>query len=86
RQTSYLTPRRLRLRVSARLANGSSVPLLDSTPLTREILSAVSFYVYAAGENDELATLIHAPSQRKGSRESDMWGGGVPTKPSWTSR
>ena len=38
------------LRVHARLASGSSVLLLDATPLTPNIMSAVSFYVWAAKE------------------------------------
>ncbi|KAL1522419.1 hypothetical protein AB1Y20_017409 [Prymnesium parvum] len=42
-----------RLRVTARLVNGASVLLLDSHPLTTEVLKAVSFYVYAAGDSEE---------------------------------
>ena len=36
------------LRVHARLVSGSSVLLLDETPLTKDVIDAVSFYVWAA--------------------------------------
>lgn len=55
------------LRVHARLASGSSVLLLDVTPLTQAILDAVSFYVWTArdaaarGDANEPAAVDQRP-------------------------
>jgi len=49
-----------RLRVHARLANGTSVLLTDTTPLSGSVLGAVSFYVWSS-TREEAATGSGAP-------------------------
>ena len=48
------------LHVHARLASGSSILLLDSTPLTQTVLDAVSFYVHAARDAKGATPELHA--------------------------
>lgn len=59
------------LRVHARLASGSTVLLLDSTPLQQAVFDAVSFYVWAAAPapepsvQDSGSSAVPSISQRK---------------------
>jgi len=69
-----------RLRITARLVSGASVLLVDTTPLTAAILSAVSFYVYAAGEKDATSPPPKGASQgaARGASQGARHGGAPP--------
>ena len=46
------------LRVHARLPSGSSILLLDATPLTPAVVNALSFYVWAARDGEARAQFV----------------------------